>query len=86
MRGPAADRIAAGALIERLRGQAGLSQTQLAARAGLHWATVHRLERGLAYPELPTVGAVLRALGVGARIQGEVLRRLAGLGPDGSLR
>jgi transcriptional regulator with XRE-family HTH domain len=54
-----------GGRIRRTRALRGLSQRELAARAGLtHKLDVSRWERGVAIPRLEAVVAVARALGV----------------------
>ncbi len=50
--------------LKRLREAAGLTQGQLAERAGYHAFTVAKLEQGLQEPTWPTVLALARALGV----------------------
>jgi transcriptional regulator with XRE-family HTH domain len=47
-----------------LRRGLGLSQEELAARAGLHWTCVSDLERGQQTPTLDVVIRLARALGV----------------------
>jgi transcriptional regulator with XRE-family HTH domain len=42
----------------------GLSQEQLAERAGLHWTFLSGVERGVRNPGLNTIGCLARALGV----------------------
>lgn len=53
------------------RGRAGLTQRQLAERAGVYQATVGRIEAGLLTPRVDTLEKLLRAagqeLGVGPR-------------------
>lgn len=53
-----------GARLAELRGRKGLTQSQLAALAGLHTYAVVKIERGQrAWPRLDTVLALARALG-----------------------
>jgi transcriptional regulator with XRE-family HTH domain len=51
-------------LLKRLRQASGLTQGQLADRAGFHGFTVAKLEQGLQEPTWPTVLALAAALGV----------------------
>jgi transcriptional regulator with XRE-family HTH domain len=53
-----------GANLRRLRTAAGLTQMELADRAGINFTAVSRLERGDRDPRLSTVARVARALGV----------------------
>ena len=50
--------------LKRLREAAGLSQSQLAERAGMHHFGVAKLEQGLREPTWATVQALAAALGV----------------------
>src|SRR5438046_1815979 len=50
--------------LKRLREAAGLSQSQLAQRAGMHRLGVAKRERGLRGPTWATVQALARALGL----------------------
>ena len=50
--------------IRKLRSQAGLTQAQLADRAGLSDEFMSRLERGKKSPSLATAGRIAEALGV----------------------
>jgi transcriptional regulator with XRE-family HTH domain len=54
-----------GGKLKELRQSAGLTQQQLAQRAGFHGFTVAKLEQGLQEPSWPTVLALAGALGVG---------------------
>jgi transcriptional regulator with XRE-family HTH domain len=54
-----------GARLREVRERAGLSQAQLAERAGCNLFTVSKIERGLHEPAWPLVRALARALGVG---------------------
>lgn len=58
------DKRRAGYRLRRLREEAGLTQIQLAARAGLSHEAVSRLELGRAAPLAATVEKLARALGV----------------------
>ncbi len=49
--------------LARLRREAGLSQTEVASRAGIRAETLSRLENGQANPTVATVRRILRALG-----------------------
>jgi transcriptional regulator with XRE-family HTH domain len=53
-----------GARLRELREQAGLTQQQLAERAGIHKLTVAKFEQGLREPGWSTVQALVDALGV----------------------
>lgn len=61
-RGPRVDMYAYG--LRAQRESAGLTQLELAVRAGLTPATVSRLENGHQSPTLVTVEALARALGI----------------------
>jgi transcriptional regulator with XRE-family HTH domain len=50
--------------LKELRAQAGLTQQQLAERAGIHKLTVAKFEQGLREPGWSTVQALVDALGV----------------------
>ena len=52
--------------LRRLRAAKGLSQEELAGRAGLHASEVSRLERGVREPRLGTIARLARGLGVPA--------------------
>lgn len=53
-----------GARLKQLREQAGLTQVELAKKAGLHQFGVAKLERGERQPTWATVQALCKALGV----------------------
>lgn len=53
-----------GRRIRELRGERGLSQEQLAERAGLHPKHMPRIEGGLANVTIATMVAISRALGI----------------------
>jgi transcriptional regulator with XRE-family HTH domain len=55
---------ALGQRIRTLRKQSGLSQEELADRAGVHWSYLARLERGELNPTLRNLLAVATGLGV----------------------
>jgi transcriptional regulator with XRE-family HTH domain len=57
-------RRAFGRRVRELRKQSGLSQEQLAERAGLHWTYVSGVERGLRTPGLDVIGRLAQGLGV----------------------
>ena len=57
-------RPALGARIKELRRELGISQEELASRAGLHWTYLSDLERGRQTPTLDVVNRLARALGV----------------------
>ena len=64
------------ALLRDARGRAGLTQRQVAARAGVPQSTVSTYERGHREPTLPTLDRLLRASGFQVRTE------LAAIGPD----
>jgi len=80
--------LAFGAAVKRLRERAGLSLNELARRAGVDPAYVHRIEaRGAQRPPLPrraVVRSIAAALGSNRR-QTEQLLALAGHTPDALL-
>jgi transcriptional regulator with XRE-family HTH domain len=55
---------ALGAVVQTHRKKAGLSQEELAFRAGLHRTFISQLERGLKSPSLRTLVAVSEVLGI----------------------
>jgi len=55
-----------GQVVRQYRGQAGLSQEELADAAGLHRTYVSLLERGLRNPSLHVILMLAGALGVSA--------------------
>lgn len=57
-------RPALGARIRELRRGLGLSQEELAERAGLHWTYLSDLERGRQTPTMDVVNRLARALDV----------------------
>ena len=57
-------RPALGGRIRNLRRRHGLSQEDLADRAGLHWTYVSDLERGQQTPTVDVVNRLARALGM----------------------
>ena len=57
-------RAAFGRRVRELRHQLGISQEELADRAGLHWTYVGGIERGERNPALINVGKLVRALQV----------------------
>jgi len=50
--------------MKRLRGQRGLTQAQLAKKAGLSWGYLARMEIGMHDPSLSTVQRLAKALKV----------------------
>jgi transcriptional regulator with XRE-family HTH domain len=56
-----------GTRLRELRRAAGLTQTQLATKAGLGRSAIARLEAGVHIPSWDTVQALARALGVDCR-------------------
>lgn len=79
--------LSAGALLRRARTEAGMTQAELAARAGVTQSVISAYEAGHRQPALPTLAAIIEAAGfelvTGIR---RPTRRLAGLtGPVGRL-
>ena len=62
-----------GVVLRALRKQSGLTQTELAAEAGMHQAMVHRYESGKVLPTVETMDALLSAMGT---TPAELARRL----------
>jgi transcriptional regulator with XRE-family HTH domain len=56
-------RAAFGKRVRELRHNLGISQEELAHRAGLHWTYVGGIERGERNPALVNIGRLARALG-----------------------
>ena len=74
----------AGALLRRARSEAGMSQTELAARAGVTQSVISAYESGHRQPALPTLAALIEAAGYELVIDIHRPRRLATLtGPVG---
>ena len=67
----------AGRMVREARGRAGLTQRQLAAKAGIPQETIARIERGRADPRVKTLDRLLEACGYGL----ETMPRL-GIGVD----
>ena len=57
-----------GSKVQRLRHDQGLSQEELADRAGLHRTYVSGVERGVRNPTLTVVERLARALGVSVAV------------------
>ena len=55
-----------GANIRRLRESLGLSQGELAGRAGCHWVNINRIENGHVAPGAALLYSLADALGVSA--------------------
>jgi uncharacterized protein len=72
----------AGALLRRARAGAGLSQAELAARAGVTQSVISAYESGHRQPALPTLAALIEAAGyelaIGVQRQPRRLSRLSG--------
>ena len=56
--------VAFGRRVRELRGQRGLTQQELAGRAGIHWTYLSGIERGERNPALINIGRVADALDV----------------------
>jgi transcriptional regulator with XRE-family HTH domain len=50
--------------LRRIRGEAGLSQSQLARESGVDRATINKIEQGKRSPSIATLESLARALGV----------------------
>jgi transcriptional regulator with XRE-family HTH domain len=68
-----------GEAVRRARSRQGLSQQELAARSGVAYATVRKIERGeTANPGFFTVADIARALGLKLDVMANRLRRGSG--------
>jgi transcriptional regulator with XRE-family HTH domain len=92
--GPVGAGTTAGRLVRELRERAGLTQRQLAIRAGTSTTAVSRLERGHLSPTVQTLERLLFCLGhrldlgaepLGLPVDGTQLDAVAGLTPDARL-
>ena len=54
----------AGQIIKVARREKGWTQTELAEKAGIHWNTVAKIERGTQKPEFSTIKNLAKALGL----------------------
>ena len=76
------DAFTAGALLRQARQDAGISQKELAARAGVTQSVISAYESGHRQPSLPTLAALVEAAGhelvAGVRRQPRRLSRLSG--------
>jgi predicted nucleotidyltransferase/DNA-binding XRE family transcriptional regulator len=74
--------VTAGALLRQARKRAGLSQVELAARAGVTQSVISAYESGHRQPAIPALAALVDAAGyelvLGLRRQPRQLRRLSG--------
>jgi uncharacterized protein len=74
--------VTAGALLRQARKRAGLSQVELAARAGVTQSVISAYESGHRQPAIPALAALVDAAGyelvMGLRRQPRHLRRLSG--------
>src|SRR6266581_1901162 len=74
--------VTAGALIRQARKRAGLSQAELAARAGVTQSVISAYESGHRQPAIPTLAALVDATGnklvIGLRRQPRRMGRLSG--------
>lgn len=59
----------AGNLLRLARAKAGVTQAQMAARAGVPRSTVERIEAGTRQPSLPTLSKLLAAVDLDLRIR-----------------
>jgi uncharacterized protein len=75
----------AGALLARVRRETGLTQTELARRAGTSQAMVARYENGAASPTVRTLARLLRAAGRNLVISGPAATAQLERGPTASL-
>jgi uncharacterized protein len=57
------DQLTAGALLRQARQRAGLSQVELAARAGVTQSVISSYESGHRQPSVPTLAAMIEAAG-----------------------
>src|SRR5258706_16395626 len=76
------DQLTAGALLRQARQRAGLSQVELAARAGVTQSVISSYESGHRQPSVPTLAAMIEAAGfelvTAVRRQPRRLSRLSG--------
>jgi transcriptional regulator with XRE-family HTH domain len=76
------DSATAGALLHQARKRAGLSQVELAARAGVTQSVISAYESGHRQPSVPALARLIEAAGcqltLGLRRQPDRLRRLSG--------
>ncbi len=76
------DQLTAGALLRQARQRAGLSQVELAARAGVTQSVISSYESGHRQPSVPTLAAMIEAAGfelvTAVRRQPRRLGRLSG--------
>ena len=74
----------AGALLHKARSEAGLTQAELAARAGTTQSVVSAYESGHRQPSMPTLAALVDAAGcelvIGVRRQPAAARQTLGAG------
>ncbi len=81
-KGVDSEAVTAGVLLRRARKRAGLSQAELAARAGLTQSVISAYESGHRQPAIPALAALVDAAGyelvMGLRPQPQRLRRLSG--------
>jgi transcriptional regulator with XRE-family HTH domain len=59
----------AGRMLRYARGQAGLTQRELAAKSGVPQETIARIERGRADPRLGTLDRLLEVCGYGLEVE-----------------
>lgn len=64
MRGVRASEVTAGAVLHQARSRAGLSQRELAHRAGVSQSVIAAYERGAREPSLATLAALVEATGI----------------------
>jgi transcriptional regulator with XRE-family HTH domain len=75
-----------GARLKRLREQAGLTQQQLAEKAGVHRFSIAKVEQDLHMPSWPTIQALAKALDIScAAFEGTVEPPPRGAKPPGKM-
>lgn len=76
----------AGALLRQARGAAGLTQREVAGRAGVQQSVVSAYESGGREPSLATLASLIEACGVSLEVHlGNALPTAAGLSPVGPI-
>lgn len=62
------ERLNAAVAVSRARGEARLTQEQLAERSGVSRVTINRIERGKLNPSMKTLSRLVRAMGKQVRV------------------